>query len=1220
MKTTPIVLTTIALLLFGQSAGMAAVNIADTPLFLTNSVKHNIILGIDDSGSMDSEVVMPTNDGALWWNTTNQSFVGLDKLNAASPGTINFNQAGTSSGTWKKYVYLFPNGQGATTSGKRFYADSTDDHFAVPPRPEYAFARSADYSGQYYNTAITYTPWSSSYGTTYPNAAPSAARYDPVYPTSGTLTLDLTVDHTSSAANETFKLQPGMRNAAGTVVAAATDATFTYYPATFYKKDTTTSGCTAPVPADYIAFVTNPTMALPAGIDALGPDGACLKKYEIKPTTASYPSGRSYADEIQNFANWFTYHRKRHLTTRWGVLAAFANMSYIRTGLFRFNNRSAVTMLDFDTQKATFHNTLVSLIGSGGTPTREALKFAGDEFNRSTGTPPITEACQRNFTMLVTDGYANVASISGIGNEESGMGAPYEDAYSDTLGDIAMYYYKTRLRTDLPAGQVAKETGCPNVRLDCNADLHMNTYAISLWAKGNIYGVTHNNVADAYATPPTWLDPSTSRDPKMVDDLYHAAVNGRGDIFLALTPSNIQVALSAALSDIQQRTASAAAIATNSTHLNTDTVVYQAKFNSVDWTGQLLAYKLDSAGNVITPAAWDSDTTLTSSSTRNIKTYNGSAGALFTWATLTCAQKGALSGDSSATVATNCATTTFYDANASGQNRLNWLRGQSVTGMRSRSRPLGDIVNSDPTFIYRENSGYHLLAHSLAVTPSGATLQAAYADYLNSTSDTLSKTQSSHYPLIFVGANDGMLHAFRADTGVTGSGDEIFAYVPNAVFPQLASLTDPAYSHKYFVDGTVGFGDAYVDTSDGLGTRWRTILVSGLGGGGKAVFALDVTDPGDIKVLWEKDSTSTGYGDLGAMVGTPVIAQLMYNGTPVWVAVFGNGYNSATGKAVLYIANLVTGAVIQAVDVGGAPDNGLGAPAIYNGNGDAYIGVSGGSFDDAIYAADLKGNVWKFRYGNLSGGLTGWESAYASGGSAVPLFKATDPALAQPITSPLEIGAPPTGQTGVMIHFGTGKYFETGDGSTTAQQSLYGIWDNGTRISTTNRSDLQAQSLTQVTVTGLNYRVASSTAVSYPTKRGWYIDLPTSGERVVSAPLLRHGRVIFTTLIPSSNPCLYGGSSWLVEVNATTGANLNYSVFDLDANNLFNTADYVDVGGGVMVPVSGVQYTTGIIKTPAVVSAGEIEYKITSSTSSQINVKTEKGTTGHPRASWREIR
>ncbi len=678
-------------------------------------------------------------------------------------------------------------------------------------------------------------------------------------------------------------------------------------------------------------------------------------------------------------------------------------------------------------------------------------------------------------------------------------------------------------------------------------------------------------------------------------------------------PAQLSARLSKVLDQATLPESSASAVATNSTRLDTQTVVYQAKFRSKDWSGQLLAYKLNENGTVATPAAWDSDTTLTPSSTRNIKTHNGSASVNFnTWANLSTAQQACLNK------ASTCPGSSYSGAgDGLGSSRLSWLNGQAVTGMRPRTKVLGDIINSDPTFVYRQNYGYHLVAYNLEAAATGDAIKTAYANYLDSTTDALSKKRAAHLPLIFVGANDGMMHAFRADTGNADSGKEVFAYVPKSFFPNLAELTDSTYSHRYFADGTAGVGDAYIDTGDGLGLRWRTILVSSVGAGGKAVFALDITDVSNIKVLWEKDSTSTGWEELGTLVSTPVISRLISTGnTPRWSVVLGNGYNSASGKAMLMIVDLATGTVQQTVDTGVGGDNGLGSPAIYNANFNAYVGdtdpVDPTAYSgDAIYAADIKGNVWKFI--NTSGV---WASAYG----ASPLFQATDGASPspnpQPITSPLEIGAPPSGQTGVMIQFGTGRYFATGDSATVSQQSLYGIWDNGSR---TVRSSLQAQTLTQVAASGVNYRVASTNSVNYPTQRGWYINLPTSGERVVSTPLLRHGRVIFTTLIPSADVCLFGGNSWLVEVNATTGANLGYSVFDLDNNNLFNTSDYVPSGGS-QVPVSGVQYTTGIVKTPAVVSAGEIEYKITSSTSSAIDVKKEKGVPGFPRSSWREIR
>ncbi len=265
----------------------AATDIADVPMAVKNKVPPNIIYVLDDSGSMDSEVLMPTNDGALWWHTGNKSFVGLDNADATAAGVINFNRAGEANATWKKYVSLFPNGFGGSGSGIRVYQDSTNDHFAVPPTAAFAWVRSSDYNALYYNPTITYAPWQPSHdGTnphTYSNADPARAKSHPLL---GTAETNLTASISSNTENWTFRMWPGMVAPAGasyrvnggggwTLLAADDtvpagvywDVQISYYPATYYLRD--------------------------AAGTFLGPDGATLARYEIKPGN-SFPSGRSY--------------------------------------------------------------------------------------------------------------------------------------------------------------------------------------------------------------------------------------------------------------------------------------------------------------------------------------------------------------------------------------------------------------------------------------------------------------------------------------------------------------------------------------------------------------------------------------------------------------------------------------------------------------------------------------------------------------------------------------------------------------------------------------------------------------------------------------------------------------------------------------------------------------------------------------------------------------
>jgi type IV pilus assembly protein PilY1 len=720
-------------------------------------------------------------------------------------------------------------------------------------------------------------------------------------------------------------------------------------------------------------------------------------------------------------------------------------------------------------------------------------------------------------------------------------------------------------------------------------------------------------------------------DPATLDTI--AASGGTNTAYNANDSATLNSALSSIFSDILSKTTSAAAIAANSTRINTETLVYQARFNSAEWSGQVLAFKLNEDGT-LGAVRWDTDTTLASVAydTRKVWAWNGSSGVGFAWDNLSASQQAALNKNGSGTTDNR------------GQDRVFWLRGLAVGGFRVRAKLLGDIVNSDPAFVAAENYGY--VVHAEADDGGEG-----YLNFLT--------TKQSRKKMLYVGANDGLLHGFDADTGA-----EQFAYIPAGAYDRLSKLTDPAYSHRYVVDGSpiawdacIGPAGTYVNSlgaTVATNCTWRTILLGSLGAGGKAVYALDITEPTSVnfgKPLWE-----FSHNDLGYLSGPPQVIKLQ---SGEWAAIFGNGYRSKNCEdlinnvtnasrncnAKLFAVNLATGAPISGfpLDTGvGDASNANGfvaAPALYDYStrilGDEND--SGSTLGDGIYIGDLRGNVWRFLY-KTSGG---WQVAYKTGSTPTPLFVAKDNlGNVQPITAPLEVGEPPISGQGAMVYVGTGRYFADTDPSNTARQTFYGLWDQGAKIAYANRDDvLQAQTIINETVAfSRNVRLVSNTAVTWTggsAKSGWYMDLvsppiPPSvvsvnrGERVVSAPLLRFGRVIFNTLIPSASACSAGGTSWLMEVDALTGGRLGYSVFDLNNDKLFNSDDYVNDNSGVPVPVSGLGSPVGITKTPAVVSAGESEYKVQTGTDlggadQGLLVTTEKGGTGKPRGAWRQL-
>lgn len=1203
------------------SAPAKALTISDVPLYLATNVDPNLMFILDDSGSMQWEI-MP--DDFIY-----SYFV--------------FPIASTIYGGASDYPNWVP---------------TFEDGYVYS-----ALSRSYQFNKAYYNPAVTYTPWISATGALMANATPTAAFHNPTLPLKGSR--NLTVNNTQTAAWDQCTNQPPT---------GCTTPTFsqTFYPAIYYRF---TGGNQW--------TLTNYT------------------KVEIISTTASYTGdGResrtdctagvcTYAQEIQNFANWYTYYRSRILLSRAGIGRAFSQQSTnMRVGFGSINK--AATSIDgvstgtiisgvrpfSGTNRESFFTNLYShVIPLSGTPLRRALNDAGQYYSRadnqgpwgavpgSNNTTPHLE-CRQSYTILMTDGYWN-GTDPAVGNADNTNGLaitnpttgdsyqytptdPYRDQWSNTLADVAMQYWKT----DLRAGLTPLANKVPVTPENPAFWQHMVTFGVGLGVQGSINPNTAW-AAVASETAIAWPDP-TLTNPAKLDDLLHAAINGHGGFFSASDPNTFANELSTILNAITERTeASSAAVTTNSTRLDTNSVVYQAKFDSRNWTGQLLAFKVNSNGSLASTASWDAGQRVTAQGSlgRSIFSFNPS---------------------------TNLGVS-FYHANlvtTLTQAKINYLRGdqseeQPNGAFRKRTGTnalFGDIVNSDPWFIGGTNFGYQLLKPNADGTPTQES-----ADYVTYRS---SATYRERTPLVLVGANDGMLHAFNAKITGTGNGEEVFAYVPNTILNSMDALTNPGYTHKYFVDGPPIAADAYFDADNDGDKEWRTVAVGTLGAGGKGVFALDVTflAPGDNtyqtaetafsaeRVLWEINSANTGFGDLGFTLGQASIVR-MANGE--YAAIFGNGYNSTNHKAVLYIVNIKTGDLIKSINtnVGTATaKNGLSTPIAVDVNGDRVV--------DAIYAGDLQGNMWKF---DVSGSNTTSWDVVKSGSTPKPLYQAiTAGGVNQPITAKPQVGKHPN--SGVMVYFGTGKYFETGDhtvGTSPLVHTFYGIWDDCVKVAgetgggscsipTMTRTNLVAQTIlledvfTVPTVeeegeeeteeTGYSIeqsiRITSNNLVDYTgntPKKGWYMDLvsPPSatakGERVVSQALLRGGRIIFATLIPDDNPCASGGTSWLMEVDSLTGRRLAKSPFDLTGNNLINSEDLIllvltdgvysmGTTTGDKTAVSGIQSNVGIIKTPGVISAGDLEYKYTSGSTGVMEVTTESvsGTSG--RQSWRQLR
>ena len=743
--------------------------------------------------------------------------------------------------------------------------------------------------------------------------------------------------------------------------------------------------------------------------------------------------------------------------------------------------------------------------------------------------------------------------------------------------------------------------------------------------------------------------------------------------FLVTNALGLEEQLSAAFNTILEREASSSTVTVNSGELNTDTLLFQATFNADDWSGNVLAYPVEK-GAVGVPE-WNLKAVLKNQfsstdghdSVREVITYNTTEnkGVPFRWAKNADSPTGAEISQVQVDALRGGVTT---EANVYGEAILNFIRGDkseaganSTQKFRERESILGDIVNSDPVFVPPPGFFY-----PDTWPGSAAENGAAYSAFR--------KALKARDPVLYFGANDGLFHAINAygnntDVAkgpiVTDGGEELLAYVPSMVFGQLEDLANTNYTHQYYVDGPSTYGDVF------FGGKWHTALVGSLRSGGQGLFALDITDPKGITsldypsfdesnaeklVLWEYSDSDTGGADLGYTFGKPIIVR-MNNGK--WAAVFGNGYNntendgnaSTTGNAVLYIVDIEDGSLIRKLDtgVGSAADpegisrpNGMAGPAVIDLNGDRIA--------DAIYAGDLFGNMWKIDVTDSSADQ--WDFAHKQDTSPTPLFIAKNKAGNRlPITAAPAVGSHPTRKadgSDVLVYFGTGKYFESSDNNPDNQytQAFFAVWDDGTNDA--SRSNMLEQKiLAETTVKDYQYRLVTKDLIRWEEQteadgtklnphRGWYIDLLNTqggntanmGERVVYEPIIRNDRIIFTTLIPSLDQCAAGGSGWLMELNAISGARLESSPFDLNNDGLFNELDLIDFGDGGKHPSGGLLKLDGGIPTqPAIADdpdsceSGQCtEKKFIGTSNATIEVITESsGPATQRRQNWREV-
>jgi type IV pilus assembly protein PilY1 len=608
--------------------------------------------------------------------------------------------------------------------------------------------------------------------------------------------------------------------------------------------------------------------------------------------------------------------------------------------------------------------------------------------------------------------------------------------------------------------------------------------------------------------------------------MLHAAVNARGGFFSAADPTTFATELKGTVGEIVNEAGSSTAVEFDVSSFQQGALIFSTQFDPNGWTGDLKAAKLGGTNSPIVPDineavkqgnGWSArdilDNRDLSADDRVIITYGSVAGG-FRWGNLTNAQKNDLRfGGVTDTIA---------------QQRLAFIRGdrslEGTPGWRKRGSRLGSIVNSSPEFVGEPRA---IWPDALPFGSSGKW----FSDFASS--------KKSRTPVVYTGSNDGMLHGFNASAN---GGNEVLAYIPEFVYNASASnaglhfLSDPDYQHRYYVDLEIRQQDIFTKgkQADGSLTAdedWRTIIVGGGRAGAKGVFALDVTDPSGFSeanaekvVLWEfsgQDDARMGY-----VTQAPIIGMTKWGTNLRWTAFISNGYNSNTESTGFFMLDIEGGmdgtwdsADVRYVEFEGAGGDGLSPLAAFDTTGDYLI--------DRVYAGDLDGNMWVASV-DSSGN---WASAYSNGGNPQALFttQAKQPITAAPVASANRKVSRAGNVPNLMIYFATGQYLETADVTSVDTQSVYGVWDRGTSGLTV--SSLESRTITEGTVTDSNgvsatVRYSNGKELDFSTTKGWFVDLPITGERAVVSPQVRGDFVYLNSMIPDENPCLGGGTGW----------------------------------------------------------------------------------------------
>ena len=900
----------------------------------------------------------------------------------------------------------------------------------------------------------------------------------------------------------------------------------------------------------------------------------------------------TYDEEMTNFANWYAYYKTRNQMMKTAVGQAFQPIAdNYNVGIVSLSTAAAEGTMNAPkpfagTSRTAWYKALYGMSPSGSTPIRLALHAVGKMYaNRSpydytAGNEVVQYPCQQNFTFVTTDGYWNGGAAADVVNNDNVESAARfcsrttgcvdsRTQVGNSLADVALYWYNggsnDQIASLRPKLEDWKEThGLVAGGAGDNTRLHMNTYTLGLGVDGLM---TYDPGYDGSPQPGTdfhklitgatgcpwnnggtyvWPNPSTEDNSgsaayqSRVDDLWHAAINGHGKYFSASEPTQVIAGLRKALSSIEVKRGAAAAAATSTPNVSqADNDIFAATFTTVYWFGELQGKKIDIVtGAVASEPTWTASEQMgrkvsAAGDTRTIYMLDVDNRTLksFDYLVMTPAEKAWF--DNKCVSLAQCSTLdTVQRATVdNGANIVNWLRGQQQHAndilMRAYTRTktipkglaaplpviLGDIASSKPAYLRDPRKFYPDLG------------------YTTFKSDNLDRQ-----PTVFVGANDGMLHAFNA-----GSGEEMWAYAPRITMKKLYAQAGTTYAtnHQFTVDGSPEVADVKI------GANWRTVLVAGLNAGGRGYYALDVTDPEKPGALWElcaDPAVCKGDNfdaDIGLTFGSPTIGIWKNSaGVEYWAAFVSSGYNNVpgtdgvaggSGEGYLYVVDIATGKVLQKTSTGSGNQttpSGLARITAISANPHADARVT------YVYGGDNLGKMWRFDF---------------TAGGTPKLVKMGDAGVKQPVTTRPDVTTCQVNGTAAdgsetssvyrVVAFGTGRLLDLVDIPNTDVQSAYVLKDTGTEIGSADWRGTKMAKQTLAKIADTTSYTINGVKIDLPTQQGWYLDFNlNAGERVNLDPQIIYGGLNVVTNTPSStSSCGVGGTSNVYQLNVCTG-------------------------------------------------------------------------------------